>query len=210
MFALSFRKFFSRQARRPSGLFGRYASTLIFDTGNRAVNKLMLELADVREGETVLEIGFGTGTVIKRMAGVIGDGEVHGIDFSAAMMGVARKRNRSLIESGKVHLIQGDFTACDYAPETFDTVCSANTIYFWPDQPGGCARIYSLLKPGGKAVLAFMDKCRMDTLPLDRKVFTPVAHQDVKTWLLGAGFTSVEAHRSPVGTTQYCVVGQKG
>lgn len=204
-----FKDFFSRQARKPSGLFGRFVSTLIFDKGNAVVNELMTGLVNVRQGQTILEIGFGTGKVIKNMADRIGSGVVYGIDFSDAMMDVARGRNKRHIENGCVRLAHGQFETAALEAESFDTICSANTIYFWEDQAGNCARIHSLLKPGGKVVLAFMDKAKMETLPLNMDVFDPVSATEVETMLIQAGFASVTTHESAKDRFQHCVVGVK-
>ncbi|QJB56835.1 class I SAM-dependent methyltransferase [Pseudodesulfovibrio sp. zrk46] len=201
--------FYSKQARKPSGLFGRFVSRLIFDKGNAVVNELMDEVVDAQKGQTILEIGFGTGTVIKSMADKIGNGVIHGIDFSDAMLDVAQKRNKRHIKSGCVRLTHGNFENMNSSAESYDTICSANTIYFWKDQAATSLQIHSLLKPGGKVVLAFMDKTRMDTLPLDMQIFDTVSPARVEQMLLQAGFVSTTTHQSTKDPSQYCVVGVK-
>jgi ubiquinone/menaquinone biosynthesis C-methylase UbiE len=190
-------KFFSRQARKPSGLFGRWFMTLVFDKGNRALNKRMLELVSATGDQRILEIGFGSGGCVKAMADSLSDGMVEGIDFSDAMMRVAVRRNKKHIASGKVKLVQGDFDQVEYPPGRFDTVCSANTIYFWPDQAFTFSKILGLLKPGGKLILAFVDKNKMRDMTLDMTVFTPVSNSDLKQLLAATGFSEVTVHPLP-------------
>ncbi|BDQ34665.1 class I SAM-dependent methyltransferase [Pseudodesulfovibrio portus] len=203
------KRFFSRQARRPSGLFGRFVSRVIFDKGNQPLNTLMLEVMAPQPGQAVLEIGFGCGSVIKSVADAVGGGRVEGIDFSDAMMDVARKRNRHHIEAGRVVLTHGDFDAASYAQSAFDTVCSANTIYFWPDPAATCSRIHSVLKPGGRVVLAFVDKSKMDSMPLDMDIFRPMAAGTVAGLLEAAGFSAVETRSVPDNAAMLCVAGRK-
>ncbi len=203
------KRFFSRQARKPSGLFGRFVAGRIFDRGNDGLNTLMLSAMDPQPGQAVLEIGFGCGTVIRAVADQVGDGRVEGIDFSGAMLGVARKRNRDHIRAGRVALMKGDFDAADYAPASFDTICSANTIYFWPDPAATCARIHAALKPGGRVALAFVDKSKMDSMPLDMDVFRAMARDTVEGLLLEAGFSAVATRTVPEKSALLCMSARK-
>lgn len=205
-----FTKFFSSQARRPSGLFGRWFMTLVFDKGNRALNKRMLELVAAGGSQRILEIGFGGGGCVKAMADELKDGMVEGVDFSDAMMHVAVRRNKKHIASGKVKLIQGDFAQAEYPPGRFDTVCSANTIYFWRDLKFTFSKICEVLKPGGQLVLAFVDRNKMKDLPLDMNVFTPVSHLHIQELLGTTGFSRVAIHPLPgFETVMFCVQAHK-
>ncbi|THB69990.1 MAG: class I SAM-dependent methyltransferase [Desulfovibrio sp.] len=190
-------KLYSRQARCPAGFFGRFFMARIFEKGNAALNMLMLERVAPKDGDHILEIGFGGGWCIKFMAGALTQGRVEGIDTSEAMLRAAQKRNRQDIASGKVTLVHGDFDHAEYPQGSFDTVCTANTIYFWPDQQATLNKIHSILKPGGRLLLAFVDKSKIQAMGLDMTVFTPVSLQEAREMLDGAGFSSVEHHEVP-------------
>jgi hypothetical protein len=60
--------FFSRQARKPSGLFGRFVMSAVFDWGNAFLNGVVLDAMAVREGDRDLEIGCGTVRLSVEMA----------------------------------------------------------------------------------------------------------------------------------------------
>ncbi|BCS89413.1 class I SAM-dependent methyltransferase [Pseudodesulfovibrio sediminis] len=203
------KRFFSRQARKPSGLFGRIIAKRIFDKGNDALNTAMVDLVAAQQDNVVLEIGFGCGTVVREVADRVGSGMVEGIDFSGAMMAVAGKRNRHHIREGRVRLVHGDFDSAEYPGNRFDTVCSANTIYFWPDPARTCERIHHVLKPGGRVVLAFVDKSKMDAMPLDMDVFRPISCDSVRSLLETVGFASVLVHPVKKDGTMVCVTACK-
>jgi ubiquinone/menaquinone biosynthesis C-methylase UbiE len=47
----------------------------------------------------------------------------------------------------------GTAEALPFDDVSFDIVVSANSIFFWPDQPAGIQEIYRVLKPGGQIAL---------------------------------------------------------
>ena len=154
---MNFKTFFSEQARKPSGFFGRWVMSKIFDRGNAAINDFMKEQLLLQENDHVLEIGFGTGKLIFEMAKRVNKGLIEGIDLSETMVAIAEKRNKNYLAQGRVIIRQGDFEETAYNDNRFDKICSANTIYFWP-QPDNCIKkILRILKPGGKLILAFED-----------------------------------------------------
>ena len=86
--------FFSEQARKPSGIFGRFLMARIFEIGNARLNGLVYEQMAAGKDDRILEIGFGTGKLICEMAADIRGGVIEGIDFSDTMVAMAGKRNR--------------------------------------------------------------------------------------------------------------------
>lgn len=201
-----FKKFFSRQARKPSGIVGRLFMSRLFEKGNAPLNRKMLELVAAGGQDRILEIGFGNGSTIMAMADALDGGIVEGIDFSDAMLSAAVKRNRKHIDAGTVKLRHGNFDTSLYPVESFDTVCSANTIYFWQDRSHTITRIREILRPGGKLVLAYVDKSKMRNMPLDMEVFSPISHEEVRELLETAGFSKVRFFPEPEGgNAMYCV-----
>lgn len=130
---MTFSNFFSEQARRPDGLFGRMVMSVIFDQGNTFLNDFVNELMSVQVDDRIIEIGFGTGKLIYRMAQQIENGLIEGVDFSKVMVSIARKRNKKNITNGKVKIIEGNFDEMPYKKESFTKACSINTLYFWPE-----------------------------------------------------------------------------
>jgi ubiquinone/menaquinone biosynthesis C-methylase UbiE len=90
---MSFSTYFSKQAKRPSGLFGRFFMSRVFEKGNAELHALVLETLAIKENEHVLEIGFGTGLLLRQIADSLERGFIEGIDFSELMVAMALKKN---------------------------------------------------------------------------------------------------------------------
>ncbi len=185
---MNFKEFFSKQARKPSGLFGRWVMSRIFEKGNADLNGLMKELVSPEKDDHILEIGFGTGSLVRSMAANATQGLVEGIDFSRTMVALARKKNKCWLEKGRVKLEQGSFEQMTYPENQFDKICSANTIYFWPDPVKIIKKIFTILKPGGKLVIGFGDKEQLEKKDLSSDVFHLYSPDQVKEILNRGGF----------------------
>ena len=168
---MNFNTYFSKQAKEPFGWFGKIIMSKVFDYGNTFLNTFMLEVLALKENDHILEIGFGTGKLIFNMAKLINGGLIEGIDISNTMLVMAKKKNKKHIDTGKVIINQGDFENFTYNDNSFDKICSSNTIYFWQNPDNYIKKIQRILKPGGKVVLAFEDKEQLEKRTLDSEIF---------------------------------------
>jgi ubiquinone/menaquinone biosynthesis C-methylase UbiE len=186
---MSLKTFFSEQARKPSGLFGRLVMSRIFDLGNTALNDFLKELLSLQENDHVLEIGFGTGKLIAEMAKIVNQGFIEGIDLSNTMVSMAKKLNKKHIAEGRVNIKQGDFAETNYHDESFDKICSANTVYFWQNPDNYIKKVLKILKPGGKLILAFEDKEQLEKRSLSTNVFHFYSQHEIENLLDRNGFS---------------------
>ena len=168
---MNFNTYFSKQAKEPFGWVGKVIMSKVFDYGNTFLNTFMLEVLALKENDHILEIGFGTGKLIFNMAKLINGGLIEGIDISNTMLVMAKKKTKKHIDTGKVIINQGDFENFTYNDNSFDKICSSNTIYFWQNPDIYIKKIQRILKPGGKVVLAFEDKEQLEKRTLDSEIF---------------------------------------
>ncbi len=200
----------SLQARKPSGMIGRYLMTQLFNHGNADLNSFVKQMLDLKPHDRVLEIGFGPGKLIRKMAEVTTTGCVEGIDFSETMLKEASRVNRKYLETGKVKLHHGECRSLPFVEQAFDKLCSTNTLYFWKEPEPYFAEMFRVLKPGGKAVIGFRDDAQMASLNVEVDIFNTYAKQEVIELFSNAGFTDVfvqEQEGKPF--ISYCAVAFK-
>lgn len=115
---------------------------------HRALDRLAVE-----PGESVLEIGCGTGRALVALAQAVGSaGDVHGLDLSPGMLLRARARIGDANTSARVLLTCGDAACLPYAAASFDAIFMSFTLELFdtPEIPivlGECRRV---LRPGGR------------------------------------------------------------
>lgn len=134
---------------------------LIERTFERKIREKSLKFLDIQEEEKVLEIGFGTGYCLVKMArSVGGKGKVYGIDVTPEMIELARKRVRKEGFAGRVRLSEGDARNLPYQDGLFDAVYMAEVLELFdtPDIPGVLKEIRRVLKPDGRLAVASMSK----------------------------------------------------
>ena len=147
--------FMARQFARPRGLFGRLFLGGMLDRANVRTNALVFDVMAVAASDCVLEVGFGGGDLLVRLAGAVPGGRVEGVELSDPMLGRVRARIRRSALADRVRLHAGSVEALPFDSGQFDCACSVNTIYFWPDLQCGLTELARVLRPGGRLVLGF-------------------------------------------------------
>lgn len=96
----------------------------------------------------VLEISVGTGRNLPLYAP---DVRITGVDISAGMLGIARKRAAEL--GRDVDLRVGDAQALDLPDSSFDTVVCTLALCSIPDPRAAVTEMRRVLRPGGRVIL---------------------------------------------------------
>ncbi len=109
------------------------AYDLIADAGERKARLAGEAALAVAEGDSVLEIGFGTGNSLINFASQVGpSGSVHGIDISPGMKKVTEAKLDQAELKAPVHLAVGDARELPYEDGMFDAVFSSFTLELFP------------------------------------------------------------------------------
>ncbi len=143
------------QFKKPSGLLGKIISKVMKKGNSPDYDKIIPEM-DIKQGDRLLEIGYGHGLGVNRISANY-DCHITGIDFSELMFKEASKRNRKFIEHNKVELNFGNFLDYEIKPDHYDKVFCVHVIYFWDSLAEPFSKIRTGIKDGGVFCL-FMAK----------------------------------------------------
>ena len=141
------------QFAHPRGMLGWLAGA-VMAVENRPRNGFALSMLDPQPGDRVLEIGFGPGVTIAKLAALIGNGAVAGIDSSRVMVSQARLRNAAAITAGRVDLRWGSVASLPFADDQFDRALAVNSFHHWPEPAADLGEVKRVLRPGGVLVIA--------------------------------------------------------
>jgi len=139
----------------------------------------LLEMADIRPGEQVLDVACGTGLVTCRAARQVGaHGTVIGVDVAGKMVAYAQQVAASQ-QLRQITWARMDAEALLLPDETFDVALCALGLMYVPHPVQALREMYRVLKPGGRAVAAVWgqrDRCGWaDIFPIvDTRVTTEV------------------------------------
>jgi SAM-dependent methyltransferase len=104
-----------------------------------------LAFAGIRDGERVLDVGTGTGSVAAALAAALPSSEIVGIDPSEAFITYARRNLRS----DRVRFEVGDAQALQHDDAAFDQTVSLLVLNFVPDPGKALGEMCRVTRPGG-------------------------------------------------------------
>ena len=156
-------------------------------------------LIDLREGETVLDLGSGGGIDVLLSARRVGPtGKVYGLDMTDEMLELARDNQRQA-GVGNVDFLKGDIQAIPLPSNSVDVIISNCVINLAPDKSQVLAEAFRVLKPGGRFAVSDV---------IVRGEVSSAVRRDMELWvgciagaldeidyrdkLLSVGFTGVE------------------
>ena len=107
-------------------------------------------LAELKEGETVLDLGSGGGIDVLLSAKRVGQtGKAYGLDMTDEMLALARENQRQTGASN-VEFLRGQIEAIPLPDESVDVIISNCVINLSGDKDRVIAEAFRVLKPGGR------------------------------------------------------------
>src|SRR5947208_14946913 len=141
------------------------------------VSEILIDRANGRAGERIIDIGCGCGTTSVSLAQKVGSsGHVLGIDISAPMLA----RARQIAPVGlPLHFALADATVYPFQPESFDLLVSRFGVMFFAEPALSFATVLRALRPSARLALV----CRREPggnrlfMPPLRAVYKPAARR---------------------------------
>ena len=110
----------------------------------------------VQPGEVCLDLGSGTGTMTRRLAGFAGpEGRVLGVEPNGMLRAVAAERAAAV--GAPVEFVQGLATEIPLPDASVDLVWCERVLQHVPDPQAAVIEIARVLRPGGRALLLDSD-----------------------------------------------------
>jgi arsenite methyltransferase len=182
---------------------GQYSATEQAEIPEQAVTASLgcgnpVAVADLRDGETVLDLGSGGGLDVLLSARRVGPaGKAYGLDMTDEMLAVARANAREA-GAANVEFLQGHIEAIPLPDQSVDVIISNCVINLSGDKPAVLAESFRVLRPGGRLgmsdILAEDHLTSADRIERGRQVGAiagALSFAEYRDGLALAGFTAI-------------------
>jgi ubiquinone/menaquinone biosynthesis C-methylase UbiE len=179
-------------------LHGWFLDTCLFRGKGRELRQRTIAFADLQPGETVLDVGCGTGTLAIEVQQRVGNtGRVVGIDPSAEQ--IARAGVKAARHNVPVEFQVGMIEQLAFPDQTFDVVLSTLMMHHLPTslKRQGLVEIARVLKPGGYLIIADFTRKQERTGQGARFHAGGSSLPDLAAFVAAAGFTQLETEHMP-------------
>jgi ubiquinone/menaquinone biosynthesis C-methylase UbiE len=107
--------------------------------------KHVLARMPVEGGETVLDLGMGSGYALRALRETSNAGRCYGVDASPEML----RNARSYTDDGNVAFVRGRFSVLPFETGSIDHVFSMEAFYYAEDMEDALGEVRRVLRPGG-------------------------------------------------------------
>jgi SAM-dependent methyltransferase len=120
---------------------------------SRKLAPLLIRFGGLSDGDRVLDVGCGTGSLIFALPQLANISEAIGIDEAAPYLHYARSQNHD----ARIKFEQADAVSLPFGGATFDRAFCLLVLQFIPDTPRAVAEMLRVVRPGGVVAAAVWD-----------------------------------------------------
>ena len=174
--------------RKPVGLGGKTVLKSM-NLGHKPLRDWLFDVISFEESDAILDVGCGSGALIKDFCEKTDALMVDGMDFSEESVKASKKMNKKQLGS-RVNIYQADITKTDFENYKYDTITACETVYFWPDVKTAFNEVYRILKPGGRFII-ILEECDKASDEMTHIIDGMVIYskEELTSWLTEIGFS---------------------
>ncbi len=120
---------------------------------SRRLAPLFIDFAGLADGEKVLDVGCGTGSLTFALAETADLAEIAAVDYSPVFVEAAARRNNDR----RIKIRQADACALPFDDGTFDRALALLVLHFVPEAGQAVAEMCRVVRPGGVVAAAVWD-----------------------------------------------------
>jgi len=120
---------------------------------SRRLAPLLIEFGGLSDGDRVLDVGCGTGSLTFTIPKVAKVGSVIGVDLTQPFLDFARQQNKD----ARIVFQQADARSLPFENGSFDRAFSMLVLQFIPDAARAVAEMQRVVRPGGTVTAAVWD-----------------------------------------------------
>ena len=124
-----------------------------FQNATRALSQKLLALANIVDGQDVLEVGCGFGGTISIINDLFNNLKIKGLNIDQRQIDRAKEKVFQKNEN-EITFIQGDACKLPFEANSFDLVLAVECIFHFPDRRTFFNEANRVLKQGGRLVLS--------------------------------------------------------
>lgn len=158
-----------------------------------------LSLLDYGRKDRILDIGCGGGATLGRLAALVPEGHLTGVDYSDVSVSLASKINEEHIRAGRMEIVKASVLNLPFETGSFDRAVTVESFYFWPEPVKSLSEVRRILKPGGRFMLVseiyerpdLTEHCRDN---IARYKMNVPGMEEFRSLFSEAGFSDIEMH----------------
>jgi ubiquinone/menaquinone biosynthesis C-methylase UbiE len=185
-----------------------FFDTFIFHGKLQALRTKTADLAQLQRGETVLDVGCGTGTQALKAYERVGEtGRVSGIDPGQRQ--IARARSKAARRRFPIDFQVGVIEQLAFPDQSFDVVLSTLMMHHLPDdlKRQGLSEIARVLKPGGRLLVVDLERSEGHHSRPVRLGAGEMGVRDLPALMREAGFSQIESGEMETGRARLFKIG---